>query len=196
VAISTTTAHTGLCAGLFTVSTSSTSRAYISKDLGGSKTDVWASGWFDVAQEGVPGSNVPYLRFFDGSNRIADVYRQNVTGDAWLRTLDGSGGWSYVKLNSPRRAERHLQHRSDLGRRRSQVLERDVRPAHNHATHDGPVGVRARLPTGGRVLRRRVHRGPLTHRPGCHDPRLRFSVGRVPNRFIGRPRCSSRPSET
>jgi hypothetical protein len=100
VAISTTTAHTGLCAGLFTVSTSSTSRAYISKDLGGSKTDVWASGWFDVAQEGVPGSNVPYLRFFDGSNRIADVYRQNVTGDAWLRTLDGSGGWSYVKLNS------------------------------------------------------------------------------------------------
>jgi hypothetical protein len=28
------------------------------------------------------------------------VYRQNVTGDAWLRTADGSGGWSYVKLNS------------------------------------------------------------------------------------------------
>jgi hypothetical protein len=99
VAISTTTAHTGLCAGRFTVSTSSTSRAYISEDLGGSKTDLWASGWFDVAQAGQPGNNVPYLRFFDGSNRVADVFRQNDGGDAWLRTADGSGGWSYVKLN-------------------------------------------------------------------------------------------------
>jgi hypothetical protein len=99
VAISNATSHTGLCAGVLSVSSSDTSRAYISKDLGGAKTDVWASGWFDVAQGGQPGSNVPYLRFFDGSNRIADVFRQNDGGDAWLRTADGSGGWNYVKLN-------------------------------------------------------------------------------------------------
>jgi hypothetical protein len=99
VAISTEQSHTGLCAGKFTVSTSATSRAYISKSLGGSKTDVWASGWFDVAQAGVPGNDVPYLRFFDGSSRIADVFRQNNDGAAWLRTANGAGGWDYQQLN-------------------------------------------------------------------------------------------------
>jgi hypothetical protein len=103
-AISTDTAHTGSCAGKFTVSASSTSRAYIYKALGGLKTDVWASGWFDVTQPGADaGSNVPYIRFFDGpdlqNDRIADVYRYNGGGDAWLRTANGSGGWTYVKLN-------------------------------------------------------------------------------------------------
>jgi hypothetical protein len=97
--ISSTSAHTGLCAGKFTVSTAGTSRAYLSKDLGGAKTNVWASGWFNVAQDGVADSNVAYLRFFDGANRIADVYRQNVSGEAWLRTTDGVGGWIFTDLH-------------------------------------------------------------------------------------------------
>jgi len=96
-AISTTSAHTGLCAGKFSVSAAVTSRAYITKSLGSSKTDVWASGWFDVAQEGVALSNVPYLRFFDGATRIVDVYRQNSSGDVWLRTA-GTSGWVYASL--------------------------------------------------------------------------------------------------
>jgi hypothetical protein len=99
VAISTEQSHTGLCAGKFTVSTSATSRAYISKLLGGSKTEVWASGWFDVTQAGVAGSNAAYLRFFDGSSRIADVYRQNDDGAAWLGIANGAGGRDYINLN-------------------------------------------------------------------------------------------------
>ena len=31
---------------------------------------------------GQPGSNVPYLRFFDGPDRIVDVYRLNDSGEA------------------------------------------------------------------------------------------------------------------
>ena len=65
---------------------------------------MWASGWFDVAQPGSDtGSNVPYIRFFNGSDldndRIVDVYRDNGGGDAWLRTSNGSGGWNYIQLN-------------------------------------------------------------------------------------------------
>jgi hypothetical protein len=83
------------------VSTSTTSLAYISNALGGTpKTDVWASGWFDVTQEGVAINDVPYLRFFDGANRIADVFRKNGTGDSWLRTTNGSGSWNYADLNT------------------------------------------------------------------------------------------------
>jgi hypothetical protein len=105
--ISTAQAHTGTCAGLFTVTTSSGSRAYISKDLGGSKTDVWASGWFYVDQAGAAGSNVPYLRFFDGpdlqNDRIVSVFRSNDDGKAWLGTADanGDGGFAYVALYVP-----------------------------------------------------------------------------------------------
>jgi hypothetical protein len=103
--ISTAQANTGSCAGKFTVSTSATSRAYISKDLGGSKTDVWASGSFYVATEGVANSNVAYLRIFDSGNRIADVYRQNITGNAWLRVTDAAnvvdGGYDFIQLSTP-----------------------------------------------------------------------------------------------
>jgi hypothetical protein len=96
--ISTAQHHSGTCAGLFTESANTGSQAYISNTLGGSaKTDVWASGWFYVTQEGVANSNVPYLRFFDGSNRIAEVYRQNVTGDAWLKVDNSS---TYVNLQA------------------------------------------------------------------------------------------------
>ena len=99
--ISTTLSHSGNCAGKLVVTTSPTSMAYIRKDLGGNKTEVWASGWFDVPQAGVVGNDVPYLRFFDGVDRIVDVFRQNSGGGAWLRTADGSGSWNYQDLHTP-----------------------------------------------------------------------------------------------
>jgi hypothetical protein len=70
--------------------------ANISNTLGGTaKTNVWASGWFYVTQEGLVGGNVPYLRFFDGSTRIVGVYRQT-GGEAWLLA-----GTTYVNLSTP-----------------------------------------------------------------------------------------------
>jgi hypothetical protein len=100
--ISTDTSHSGSCAGRFYVTANSKSMAYISTDLGGSMTDVWATGWFDITHPGQDtNSDVPYLRFFDGSNRIVDVFRSNGDDDAWLRTANGSGGWTYNQLNVP-----------------------------------------------------------------------------------------------
>jgi hypothetical protein len=100
--ISTDMANTGNCSGRLSATTSDSSMVYIRKDLGGAKTDVWASGWFNVTEAGVDGNDVPYLRFFDGPNRIVDVFRQNEGGDAWLRTAnpDPNNPWDYVQLGA------------------------------------------------------------------------------------------------
>ena len=90
----------GLCAGRLIVSSSSTSRANVRTALPSGSTDAWALGWFRVLAEGGIGSNVPTFRFFDGSQRIVDVHRQNGSGDLWLRSADRDGSWAYVRLGT------------------------------------------------------------------------------------------------
>lgn len=91
--------HTGRCAGRLTATWSSTSRSNVQKTLPTGTNDIWASGWFRVDKQGLWGSNVPTFRFFNGSTRIADVHRQNSTGELYLRTRTSSGSWRYVRLN-------------------------------------------------------------------------------------------------
>ena len=93
-------AYRGRCAGRLVVSSSSTSRANVRTTLPAGSTDAWAIGWFRVGAEGYSGSNVPTFRFFNGSQRIVDVHRQNGSGDLWLRTADGHGSWRYVHLGT------------------------------------------------------------------------------------------------
>jgi hypothetical protein len=93
-------AWAGDCAGRLVVTSSSSSRANIRAALPAGTTDVWAVGRFRVLAEGYSGSNVPTFRFFNGSARIADVHRQNGSGDLWLRTASGDGSWRYVNLGS------------------------------------------------------------------------------------------------
>ena len=61
-------------------------------------TGATADGWFRVDAEGASGSNVGFFRFFDGSNRIADVYRQNGSGELWFRTTNVGGNFVYTSL--------------------------------------------------------------------------------------------------
>jgi hypothetical protein len=107
--ISSEQSHSGNCAAKISVTTAGDSRAYITKDLGGNKTNVWATGWFYVAAAGPdPSDNAPYLRFFNGSvldnptsHRIVDVFRSNTDGSAWLGVpLDGLGGQDFIDLNT------------------------------------------------------------------------------------------------
>jgi hypothetical protein len=98
--ITTTAPKSGLCAGRLIVTNSSTSRANLRRALPTGTSDVWAVGWFRVDQQGWVGSNVPTFRFFDGSYRMLDVFRANGSGLMWLRTSSGSGGWSYVGLQT------------------------------------------------------------------------------------------------
>ncbi len=90
--------HDGRCALRLWVTTRWDSRANVRKYLATDNRTVRTSGWFRVDREGVSGSNVPILRYFDGSRRMIDIHRQNGSGQLWLRTSDGSGGWRYVRL--------------------------------------------------------------------------------------------------
>ena len=90
--------HDGHCALRLWVTTRSDSRANVRKYLATDTRTIRASGWFRVDRQGVTGSNVPIFRFFDGDRRMVDVHRRNGSGDLWLRTSDGRGGWTYVRL--------------------------------------------------------------------------------------------------
>ena len=56
-------------------------------------------GWWKVTTEGASsGSNVPFARIFSGSQRLADVYRQNQQGagaNVWMRVVKAIGGSNY-----------------------------------------------------------------------------------------------------
>lgn len=59
---------------------------------------VTISGWWKVTTEGASSSsNVPFARLFSGSQRLADVYRQNqqVGDNLWLRVVKAGGGANY-----------------------------------------------------------------------------------------------------
>jgi hypothetical protein len=98
VTVQNTRSHEGRCALRLWVTTRADARANVRKWLPTETQTIRASGWFRVDREGASGSNVPILRFFDGTRRMVDVHRRNGSGDLWLRTSDGRGGWDYVRL--------------------------------------------------------------------------------------------------
>ena len=79
------------CAAQISVTGNSGSEANVVKTLPASAREVWASGWFDITREGsASNNNVPTLRFFNGSNRLFDVSRQNGSGSLFVRWTTGS----------------------------------------------------------------------------------------------------------
>jgi hypothetical protein len=84
---------TGSYAARLSESATSGSKAYVRKTFSSAPQDLTATGDFQVLQEGVSGSNVPFFRLFDASGtRVLNVYRQNATnGQIWL----GYGGAFY-----------------------------------------------------------------------------------------------------
>src|SRR6478735_10036298 len=80
------------CAARISVTGNSGSEANVVKNLPAPAREVWASGWFDIARAGsASNNNVPTLRFFNGSQRVLDVSRQNISGDLFVRWPTGSG---------------------------------------------------------------------------------------------------------
>ena len=80
------------CAARISVTGNSGSEANVVKNLPAPAREVWASGWFDITREGsASNNNVPTLRFFNGSQRVLDVSRQNISGDLFVRWPTGSG---------------------------------------------------------------------------------------------------------
>jgi Concanavalin A-like lectin/glucanases superfamily len=90
--------YTGGCSALLQVSADPKSLANLSHALPSGTKSAYADGWFNIAQAGLKGNNVPYFRFFSGGTRVADVYRLNSNGQLWLRVTSTSGDFVYTRL--------------------------------------------------------------------------------------------------
>lgn len=95
--IQTDVVHAGSCAARLTVTSAPSSRANLDKRFA-QRAQVWSDAWVNVRGEGASSSNVPLLRLFSSGSRIVDVYRANGSGELWLRTPNGTGGFVYSKL--------------------------------------------------------------------------------------------------
>ena len=51
-----------------------------------------------MTKAGLPNSDVPYFRIFDGSARVMDVHRSNSDGQLWLRVASPAGSFEYIRL--------------------------------------------------------------------------------------------------
>lgn len=92
-------AHDG-ANGIEAVTPTSNDKAALTKTIGPTQK-ARVSAWWRVTVEGSSGSNVPFVRIFYGTQRLADVYRQNDAGGAiWLRIVKAAGGANYWFINT------------------------------------------------------------------------------------------------
>lgn len=97
--VQTANVHSGLCAAELRVTANQSSKGNFSKTTPAGTGSVWADGWFNVLTPGTnSNSNVPLLRLFSGTTRIADIYRANGTGQLYLRLTTATGSASYHSL--------------------------------------------------------------------------------------------------
>jgi hypothetical protein len=85
-----------------------------------------ADAWVNITTGGLAGNNVPYVRFFSGSTRVADVFRNNANGQLWLRLANLNGTVSYTRLQAaavPLNTWQHIrmQVRADSARSSIQI---------------------------------------------------------------------------
>ncbi|MFE4543425.1 hypothetical protein [Arthrobacter sp. NPDC056727] len=96
--ISSVQAHSGTCAAFLHATLDPGSVANLSAPLPAGTTTAYGDGWFNITQAGELGNDVPYLRFFSGGIRVADVYRYNNNGELWLRVTAPDGTSVFTRL--------------------------------------------------------------------------------------------------
>jgi hypothetical protein len=98
VQVSDALAHSGTCAAFLHATTANNSIANMQAALGAGTTEAYADGWFNITKQGVAGNNVPYFRFFSGTERVIDLFRDNGNGNAMLRVTAPDGTFRYTTL--------------------------------------------------------------------------------------------------
>jgi hypothetical protein len=98
--VQTAVVNSGSCAVKLHVTSSTGSKANLSRTLPAGTSELWADGWFNVQVEGTnANSNVPLFRIFTGTTRIIDLYRGNGNDTLFLRIPNGSGSWTFTSMN-------------------------------------------------------------------------------------------------
>lgn len=98
IRVATGSSHSGACAAFLHATTADNSIAYMQAALPGKTAEVYVDGWFNITQAGVAGNNVPFFRFFNGSERALDLFRDNASGAVVLRVTAPNGSFSYTTL--------------------------------------------------------------------------------------------------
>lgn len=97
-AVTSPTAHSGTCSARLIATADPGSVARMSVSLASGTKRANADAWVNIKTPGLAGNNVPFVRFFSGSTRIVDVFRNNSNGQLWLRITNPNGTFSYLKL--------------------------------------------------------------------------------------------------
>lgn len=95
-AITSAAAHDGPFGASADVPAATGDKAGFVRTISGQQVTV--RGWWKVTTEGASsGSNVPFTRVFEGTQRLAGIYRQNAQAGAnvWLRVAKAIGGTNY-----------------------------------------------------------------------------------------------------
>ena len=100
VAVTSPKAHSGTCSVRIRATDTSGSIAKMYVGLTAGTKRASADAWVNITTGGLAGNNVPYVRFFSGSTRVADVFRNNANGELWLRTANPNGTVSYARLQT------------------------------------------------------------------------------------------------
>jgi hypothetical protein len=100
VAVTSPKAHSGTCSVRIRATDTSGSIAKMYVGLTAGTKRASADAWVNITTGGLAGNNVPYVRFFSGSTRVADVFRNNANGELWLRTANPNGTVSYARLQA------------------------------------------------------------------------------------------------
>jgi hypothetical protein len=100
VAVTSPKAHSGTCSVRIRATDTSGSIAHMYVGLPTGTKRASADAWVNITTGGLAGNNVPYVRFFSGSTRVADVFRNNANGELWLRTANPNGTVSYARLQA------------------------------------------------------------------------------------------------
>ncbi|MFP3462824.1 hypothetical protein R5O87_18455 [Arthrobacter globiformis] len=100
VAVTSPKAHSGTCSVRIRATDTTGSVANMRVGLAAGTKRANADAWVNITTGGLAGNNVPYVRFFSGSTRVADVFRNNANGQLWLRLANPNGTVSYTRLRA------------------------------------------------------------------------------------------------
>jgi hypothetical protein len=100
VALTSPKAHSGTCSVRIRATDTIGSVANMRVGLAAGTKRASADAWVNITTGGLAGNNVPYVRFFSGSTRVADVFRNNANGQLWLRLANQNGTVSYTRLQA------------------------------------------------------------------------------------------------
>lgn len=99
-AVTSPKAHTGTCSARLRATADARSVANMHVPLAAGTKRANVDAWVNITTAGLAGNNVPYVRFFSGSIRVADVFRNNANGQLWLRTANPNGTVTFTKLQA------------------------------------------------------------------------------------------------